>query len=381
MLKRVLGIVVVAAALTALLVASQRFGGRAKVSGFIEADEIRLGSRVGGRVAKVLAQEGDRVDAGQELVRLEPYDLTYLKQQAEAELAARQAELEKLRAGNRPEEIAEAEAKYRQLSARLELLRNGPRPQEIDAARRRVTIAEAALQFAENNFERVKRLVDTRAVAVEEFDDAQEKLTAAQATLQVRNSELEVLELGSRTEEIAEAEAKVAEAEAAWQLSKQGFRQEEIDAAAAARDAAAAALAAAQERLDELAIRSPIAAEVESLDLRPGDLVAPSGPVLALVDFSRLWVRAYVPSNRTALEVGDELQVAVDAFPDEQFRGEVIYISPQAEFTPSNVQTPDERAKLVFRIKVLLREGLGKLRPGMSADVWLDPAASAGAAP
>lgn len=91
------------------------------------------------------------------------------------------------------------------------------------------------------------------------------------------------------------------------------------------------------------------------------------------MDNSRLWVRAYVPQNRVGLRLGQKLRVTVDSFGDEPFVGEIIFISRQAEFTPSNVQTPEERSKQVFRIKVALKKGLEKLRPGMTVDVWLEP--------
>jgi multidrug resistance efflux pump len=110
---------------------------------------------------------------------------------------------------------------------------------------------------------------------------------------------------------------------------------------------------------------------VEALELRPGDLTAPGAPVLSLRDTSRMWVRAYVPENRLDIRLHQEMTVTVDSFPGQPFRGAVTFIAPEAEFTPANVQTPEERSKQVFRIKVTLREGLEQLRPGMAADVWL----------
>jgi multidrug resistance efflux pump len=92
---------------------------------------------------------------------------------------------------------------------------------------------------------------------------------------------------------------------------------------------------------------------------------------MSILDPSRLWVRAYMPENRLGVRTGETAWVTVDSFPSERFRGEITYVSRQAEFTPSNIQTPEERSKQVFRIKVTLKEGRDKLRPGMSADVLL----------
>ena len=91
------------------------------------------------------------------------------------------------------------------------------------------------------------------------------------------------------------------------------------------------------------------------------------------MDGERLWVRAYVPENHLNIQMGHKVWVTVDSFPQRRFAGHVSFVSRQAEFTPGNVQTPEERSKQVFRIKVLLDEGTNVLRPGMAADVWLEP--------
>lgn len=372
MWKRAAFAILIVGGLLAALIYSQVRTPALMVSGFIEADEIRLGSLVGGRVLAVLVEEGQGVAEGEELVRLEPYDLIERQQQAAAGLAERQADVDRLSSGFRVEERAQAKAKYDQLAANLQLLKNGPREQEIDAARGRMNAADAELALAEQNFERASQLLESRAMSREEYDAAQEKLKSAQFNYQVRQKELELLELGTRAEAIAEAEAKLAEAKAAWELAKSGYRVEELRRAEAARDAAQADLEATGRQLDELAIRSPAGGVVEALELQAGDLVAARAPVMSILDGRRLWVRAYVPENQLDLRLGDKLPVTVDSYPGEQFMGELSFIARQAEFTPSNVQTPEERSKQVFRIKVELNEGLDRLRPGMAADVWLD---------
>ena len=93
---------------------------------------------------------------------------------------------------------------------------------------------------------------------------------------------------------------------------------------------------------------------------------------MSVLDTSNLWVRAYVPENRLAFNLNDEVTVTVDSHPNRTFRGRVTFIASQAEFTPNNVQTPEERSKQVFRIKVTLIDGLDVLRPGMPADVLLE---------
>ncbi len=343
------------------------------VSGFLEADEIRIGSRIGGRVKSVLVEEGDPVAKGQLLVELEPFDLLQREQEAIEVLAQREADYKRLKAGFRVEEIAQAEAHYHQAQARLDKLQAGPRKQEVEAAKGRVEVAEAALVLAKQNFERRSELFEKNTISREEFDSASKELDAANAEVAVRRQELDLLEAGTREEEIREAEGKLAEAKAAWDLVKNGSRSEDIAAAKAARDAARASVEVIREQKKELQITSSVSGFVEAIDLQPGDLVAASAPVLSVLDQANLWVRCYVPQNRHAVEVGEKLRVTVDGLPGEEYVGKVIFVARQAEFTPSNVQTLEDRSKLVFRTKVELNEKIGRLRPGMTVNVSLDP--------
>lgn len=372
MLKRALMLVLIAVLAAAALIYSRLGSVPLKVSGFVEAYEIRIGSRVGGRVREVHVDEGAAVRAGETLVTLEPFDLEQKRTEAEAELAARTAEYEKLTQGFRAEEVAQAKAVYERLAAELAELEHGPRKQEIAAAEARVRLAEAELQLAEEQLARIERLVAQRAATEQDRDEAITSLRVARATLEVRQEELALLREGTRPEEIQAAKARLEEARQQWLLRRNGYRPEDVAQAKAAVEAAAAALHAVDQQIAELTVAAPLDAVVEALDLRPGDLVSPNAPVLSLMDKSRLWVRAYVPENRLALAIDQPVWVTVDSFPGERFRGHVSFIARQAEFTPSNVQTPEERSKQVFRIRVTLDEGLDRLRPGMMADVWLE---------
>jgi len=317
---RILAAAVVVGLLVGLLLWSQRRTGPLQVSGFIEADQIRVGSRVGGRVAKVLAVEGQAVQPGQLLIELEPYDLLDRRAQASAQLAQRKSEHDKLVAGPRKQEIAAAEARARQ--------------------------ADAAQKLADLALARIKSSFERNAASQDEFDTATDQLNSAEAALIVRRQELDELKEGTRPEDLAAAKAAVEAADAALKV---------IDA-----------------QITELKVNSPLQGTVEAVDLRPGDLVAANAPVLSLMDTSRLWVRAYIPENRLNIALHQPVKVRVDSFPGRTFNAHVSFIARQAEFTPGNVQTPEERSKQVFRIKVDLDEGLDVLRPGMSADVVLE---------
>jgi multidrug resistance efflux pump len=371
MIKRFLTLVVVAALLIAAILFDQYRDITHKVSGFIEADEIRVGSRVGGRVTAVHVQEGQRVKKDQVLVELEPFDLLARFAQAEANLAAEQAAFERLQHGYRTEEIAQTKAHYNQLAAEQAELKQGPRDQEIEVARAQLAVAKAQKVLAGQNHTRVVGLVEKRAAAAEELDRAGEQLEAATAMVALREQELDLRLVGTRQEDLDRIAAQVEEALNAWDLTKNGYRPEDIAAAKAARDATQSALDALRVQLEELKIKSPLDGVVEAMELQPGDLVGPSTPVLSLLDDQHLWVRAYVPQNRVGIQVGQELDVVVDSVPDQTFQGTVIFVSRMAEFTPSNVQTPEERSKLVFRIKVAVSDPQQRLLPGLAADVWL----------
>jgi multidrug resistance efflux pump len=378
MLKQVILILVVGTVLVAALVFSRWHHAPLKVSGFAEADEIRVGSRVGGRVKAVHVVEGQVVRPGDVLLELEPYDLLERRAQATADLAARTAEYARLTAGFRDEEIAQAQARRDQLAATLTKLKTGPRPQEIVAAEARVAQAQAQKELASLTQTRVKESFSRHAASAEEMDRANEEVKSAEQAIVVREQELALLKEGTRAEDIAAAEAQLREAEQALTLAKTGYRKEEVAAAKAAADAARAALAAVEQQVAELTIRAPVNGVVEALELQPGDIVAAGAPVLSLVDMGSLWVRAYVPENHLDVHIDQPVTVTVDSFPNRDFVGRISFVARQAEFTPGNVQTPEERSKQVFRIKVQLDAAAREvLRPGMAADVWLDKAPAA----
>jgi multidrug resistance efflux pump len=374
MVMRVIGIAAVAVVLLGLLAFSQQRREPLKVSGFVEAYEIRVGSRIGGRVKRVDVEEGQHLQAGAPLLELEPYDLNEQAAQARAILAERRAVLTRLQVGYRKEEIAQAHERYNQLAANLKKLQKGPRDQEIKAAEANRDQAQAQLTLARDNHRRAEALFKKGALTQEEMDQATSELKVGQATLDAREENLDLLRAGTRPEELEEAAARLREAEQAWHLQQAGYRPEEIAEAEAAVAAAEAALQAIEEQLAELVVRAPVEAIVEAVDLRPGALVAANTPAISLLDPSQLWVRAYVPENRLRIQVGQKVFVSTDSFPGRKFAGHVSFISDQAEFTPGNVQTPEERSKQVFRIKVMLDEGLRELHPGTPADVWLEEA-------
>lgn len=376
MLARALVLLVVIAALVAGLLVGQARQAPLVVSGLVEAEEVRVGSRVGGRVKAVHVREGDGVEAGALLVTLEPWDLLERLAQGRAELKALEAQLARLEAGSRAEELAAARAQRDEAAAFLAELRAGPRKQEVEVARAGLRLAEAELELAEAERERVSALAREGAARQDQLDAALSRHKEALAQLAARKEELALLEEGTRPERIAQAEARLRAAEAELALVEAGPRAEDKERARQEVAAAQARVGVLEKSLSELEIVSPAGAVVAALDLYPGDLVAANAPVVALRSGSRVWVRAYVPAPLLVrVREGTRLPVRVDGVRQE-LEGEVTFVSAEAEFVPQNVQTPDERQKQVFRIEVTLPEGFeAGVRPGMSADVDLERAA------
>jgi HlyD family secretion protein len=339
-------------------------------SGTVEARMISVGSRAGGRVQEVLAHEGDQVKAGQALLILEPGDLKAQLLQARGQLGQAQANMEKLEKGARPEELAEARARAMTASAALEQTRTGARSEQVGAARARLAAQEVLAQKAQLDADRYRILFQKGAAARAELDNAEANLHAQVATRDAIKQQLEELEHGSRSTEVQQAQARAQEARASEQLVKAGSRVEDIKAAHGQVDAAQGRVDQIQVLLDELTIKAPRAARVESLDLRPGDILAPNATAATLLEEDQLYVRIYVPETLIGrVKLGEEVPITVDSFPGKKFKGVVEHINTVGEYSPRNLQTADERADQVFATRVGLKEKEGReqLRAGMAA--------------
>jgi HlyD family secretion protein len=337
-------------------------------SGTVEARIISVGSRTGGRVKDVLVREGDRVQAGQALVVLEPGDLEATRQEIQAQLEQAQANLEKLEKGSRPEEIEEAKAKAATAVAALQEARRGARSEEIQGAKARLVALQVALDKAQLDADRAHRLFASGSISQAEQDTADAALRGAVAQRDNAKETLNELVNGEREEDVAQAAARAQEAQASAKLVVAGTRVEDLKAARATVDGVAAQLAQVQIKLDELAIKSPRPARVESLDLRPGDILAPNATAATLLEDDELYVRIYVPETLVGhVRVGQEVPISVDSYPDRAFKGVVEHINGVGEYSPRNLQTADERADQVFGTRIGLREGQDELRAGMAA--------------
>lgn len=339
-------------------------------AGTVEARDVTVASRTGGRIKQVLVREGDTVKPGQPLIVLEPGDLEAQRAIAVAQLEQAKAALDKLEKGARPEEIAQAKARQAAAQAALAETRHGSRVEEVARAEAQLAQVQAAVDKAQLDVDRARRLLAAEAIPKAEADAAETALRTAAAQRDAQKKVLEQVRAGARVEEKQQAAARAQEAQAAANLVIAGPRVEDLRAAAAQVAAAQGRLDQLGITIDELTIRAPSAARVESLDLRPGDLLAPNAPAATLLEADQLYVRLYVPETQIGhIKVGQEVPVSVDSFPDRTFKARVEHINERGEYSPRNLQTADERADQVFAVRISLIEGKDDLRAGMAATV------------
>ena len=325
-------------------------------SGTLEARDISVGSKVGGRVVKVLAQEGDHVRAGQVLVVFDDAELKARLTQAQGELDAAQADFAKLEHGTRPEDIAEAEAAAAAKQAGG--AHRGFRVEEVAQARADLRRVRADAANTALRYQRAKTLVAQGAVSKQFYDDAEAEMKSAQA------------QVAAAEHALSAAEGRLRAARAVSERAVSGFRREDVDAAQARVLQAQGMVEEAQARLDEHEVHAPAAAVVEVLDLRPGDLVQPNAVAARLLEADQLYVMVYVPETQIGrVRLGQSAEVRVDAWPNEAFTGKVEQIRQQAEFLPRNVQTREERVHQVIGVKIRVDNRDDKLRAGISAEV------------
>jgi multidrug resistance efflux pump len=348
-----------AAPLVAVLLAAIGYGAwrRGQVShprewfGTIEADQMHVGSRAGGRVGKVFVGEGDRVVADQVIVELEGPDLEGQLLTARGQVEEAEAVLSKLHAGARPEEAAQAEARAQAAAAAFR------------ASRVRALLGSGAMTAFSG--------LSASALRAEPAGADRGAAASTVASDQEARAQLAAdLLSASRQADLAEAQAHIAESSAAERLIRAGTREEDVRAAEGRALAAQGAFNRAAALVAELRIHAPRAARVEAMLVRPGDLLAPSAPAATLVEDDQLFARVYVPETQLGyVHEGDRVWLAVDSFPGRDFAGRIESVSTSGEYLARNIQTVDDRANQVFATRVRILAPIGDLRAGMAAAV------------
>jgi multidrug resistance efflux pump len=351
------------------------FGGEPQtlqLPGVVENQQVRLSSKVGGRVARVAVAEGEFVEAGRPLVYIDLPELQAQREQAEARLQAAYADLDRLRNGARVEEKSAAKAAVDAAEARWEKLKAGPRKEEIDAARSDLESAEAELKRTEPELQRLSQLARGRAAAQADYDAALAAQGRYRGLADSARARLALLLAGTRPEEIAEAKAELDRARANHELLLAGTRAEEIAAAEARVAELRGRLREIDVNLEEAVVRAPEKAVVEVVAVRKGDVVPAGQAVVRVLRAEDLWVKVFVPETELGkVRLNQAVTVTIDAYPGKQFAGTVQQIASVSEFTPRNVQSASERRHQVFAVKVRVADPRGAFHSGMAAEVVL----------
>lgn len=300
-------------------------GNAIHASGHVEATEVRLGAKVGGRLLELPFQEGDAVRAGTLIARLDSTD-------AEHDLARARADLDAA-------------------DARLRLLLAGSRAEDVKQASEELARAQAELDAANRDLARLEGLAEKGTATLKARDDARTRQEVADRSVKAVRAVLDKLIAGPR--------------------------REEIEAARAQKAAIEATIAAVNQKISDATVLAPRDGVITERTTEPGEVLAPGALLSILTDVAHPWLTVYIDEpSLSHVHLGDEVKVHVDGRQND-FTGKVSFVSDVAEFTPKNVQTPEERAKLVFRVKVALDNPSGIFKPGMPADAYFNAQRSA----
>jgi multidrug resistance efflux pump len=344
--------------------------GALRLPGVVEIQEVRLGSKIGGRVLEVKTAEGKMAEEGEELVVFDMPELKAQIEQQQARVAAAEADAAKMQNGARPQELQSAWAMMLMAYDRWWKAENGFRPEEVRQARDDLKAAEADLKLAQEEFRREEQLAGTTAGKQADYDIARANLNRAQARRQAVEAKLDLYLAGTREEEKAEAAADFMRAYANFDVLAAGNRYEDIEAAEARAADARGKLHELEANLAESIVRAPGKIRIEVLAVRKGDIVSPNQPILRVLKAEDQWIRIYVPETELGkIRVGQDVEVTMDANPGKQYPGKVIQIASISEFTPRNVQSAEERKHQVFGVKVRVEDPDGVFKSGMAAEV------------
>lgn len=303
---------------------------RLRVSGHVEATETRIAPEVGGRVLTLTVKEGDRVQPGQTVLTLDTRDVQLAIDRATAERSAAEAELRLVQAGARVEDIRQAQS-------------------QIETARAEAAATRQELESAEQDLVRFDTLLKSNSGSRKQRDDAETRRNVAR-------------------DRVAQTESRIRTAEEALARLKAGARPEEVDAARARVNVVTAQIASLQKGLTDATLVSPIAGVVTEKLVEVGEVMMPRAAALVVVDLDHAWADVFVPEPAVPnIKLGQPASIFTDAG-GAALNGTVAFISPKAEFTPRNVQTAEERSKLVYRVRITVDNKDGILKQGMPVE-------------
>jgi len=353
---------------------------RIAVSGNIELTEVNIGFKTAGRLIERTVDEGDLVKKGQIIARLDRDQLVAQRDSLAAGLASAQAQLaqaETSLAWQRETLTADIEQKRGDLGAaeaRLAELKNGSRPQEVQEAKAAVDAAQSEFERAKKDWDRAQTLFKNDDISASQFDEFRNHWESADAALKQANQRAALVFAGPRVEQVDAAAAQVTRSRGALKMAEANGlelkrREQELATRRAEIERSKANLAQVDAQLADTIAASPVDGVVLVKSADVGEVLAAGAPVVTIGDIEHPWLRAYI--NETDLgkvKLGSKARIRTDSYPDKVYDGRISFISAEAEFTPKQIQTQEERVKLVYRIKIELDNPRHELKSNMPAD-------------
>jgi len=286
-------------------------------SGTIETTDIVLSSQTSGKIKKILFDEGDKISKDDTIIII---DHSLLDIQLKQAVAAEKA----------------AEAQY-------SFLKNGARKEDLFLAKQNLIQAKTAFSLAEKNENRMEKLLESKSITQKQYDDVKANYDIVSAKYKSAKESVKKLNRFARPEELQKAQANVEQA-----TSRAAFVRQQIE---------------------DSYITSPINGIFVEKYIELGELALPATSLLKITNLSNVELYIYVSEKDMGkIKPGDKVNVTVDSYPEKVFNGKVVFISPEAEFTPKNIQTKEERTKLVFKVKISVPNPDFELKSGMPAD-------------
>ncbi len=350
------------------------------LSGNIELTEVNIAFKTAGKLIERMVDEGDPVTKGMVIARLDRDQLLRQQERERAALAAAQMQLAQAQtAVNWQQQTLHADleqrrADLRAYEAQYEQLKNGSRPQEIQDAKAAVEAAQAVYDRARNDWERAQALFKNDDISRAQYDQYRTQFDSAQAALKQAQQRADLVLIGPRQEQIEAARAQMERARAALKMAEANElelkrRNQEVSARRAEIERERAQIALIDSQLEDTVAVSPIEGVVLVKAADVGEVLAPGATVVTIGDMDHPWLRGYIGERDLGrVKLGTKAKITSDSYPGKAYWGRVSFISSEAEFTPKQIQTQEERVKLVYRIKIDVDNPRRELKLNMPVD-------------
>jgi HlyD family secretion protein len=357
---------------------------RIAVSGNLELTLVDVSFKIAGRMTDRFVDEGDWVKKDQVIAKLDPIQLQHQAVRDRAIISSAQSSYDQLvtsvayQRATLEADIASKRAEQAAVQARLDALVNGSRPQDIMQAEAAVNDAKAQLEFARLDWDRAQTLFKNEDISKQQFDQARTKFESAQQVVKQAEEHYSLVKEGPRQEDIAAARAEVAKAVAAVATAEANRlelqrKEQELVARRAEIDRARAQAGVSDSQVDDTTVKTPIDGLVLVKSAEAGEVLAAGTSIVTIGDLDHPWLRGYI--NETDLgrvKVGQKVKLTTDSYPGKVYQGRISFISSDAEFTPKQIQTKEERVKLVYRIKIDVDNTSHELKNNMPVDAVIE---------